>query len=124
MSDIILSVREPYISSILDGSKIIEVRTQPILRLDRGDKVFLAKPGTGGHIFGSAICTGTNLSSPDYAWEHYKQFMKIDEIAFAQYTAYHSVIFLIWLAMPCRFKESIHCSLFGLRRIPQSYCYV
>lgn len=124
MSDIILSVREPYISNILDGSKIIEVRTQPILRLDRGDKVFLAKPGTGGQIIGSAICTATQLINPTYAWQHYKQFMKIDGIAFDQYTACHDTIFLIWLTMPCRFRKPIPCDLFGLKRIPQSYCYV
>ena len=124
MSDIILSVREPNISNILDGSKIIEVRKQPILRLERGDKVYLAKPATGGQIVGSAICTATTLSTPNYAWEHYNQFMKIDELAFAQYTSGHNVIFLIWLTMPCKLKRPIPCDLFGLKRIPQSYCYV
>lgn len=124
MSDIILSVREPYISSILDGSKMIEIRTQPILRLDRGDMVFLAKPGTGGQIVGSAICTATQLITPTYAWEHYKQFMKIDKVAFDQYTAYHDTIFLIWLTMPCKWKIPENCSDYGLKRIPQSYCYI
>lgn len=124
MSDIILSVREPFISSILDGSKIIEVRTRPILRLERGDKVFLAKPGTGGQIIGSAICTATTLSTPTYAWEHYKQFMKIDKVNYDKYTAYHNVIFLIWLAVPCRWCEPWPCDIFGLKRIPQSYCYI
>ena len=124
MSDIILSVREPYISNILDGSKIIEIRTQPILRLDRGDKVWLAKPGTGGLIIGSAICTATTLSTPTYAWEHYNQFMKIDKVNYDKYTAYHDIIFLIWLTMPCRFKHPLPCDLFGLKRIPQSYCYI
>lgn len=124
MSDIILSVREPYISSILDGSKNIEVRTQPILRLDRGDKVYLAKPGTGGLIIGSAICTGTQLITPKFAWEHYKQFMEIDKVAYDQYTTDRDNIFLIWLTMPYRFKHPIPCDIFGLKRIPQSYCYV
>lgn len=124
MSNIILSVNEPDISNILDGSKMIEVRTRPILRLDRGDKVYLAKPGTGGQIIGSAICTATTLSTPTYAWEHYKQFMKIDEIAFNMFIAGHNVIFLIWLTMPCRYKKPIPCDMFGLKRIPQSYCYV
>lgn len=124
MSDIILSVREPYISSILDGSKIIEVRTQPILRLDRGDKVYLAKPGTGGLIIGSTICTATQLITPTYAWEHYKQFMEIDKVNYDKYTAYHYTIFLIWLTMPCKLKHTIPCDIFGLKRIPQSYCYV
>ena len=124
MSNIILSVREPYISNILDGSKAIEVRTQPILRLDRGDKVWLAKPGTGGLIVGSAICTATTLSTPTYAWEHYNQFMKIDEQEFTKYTSGHSVIFLIWLTMPLRLKRPIPCGQFGMKRIPQSYCYI
>ena len=124
MSDIILSVREPYISSILDGSKMIEIRTQPILRLDRGNKVYLAKPGTGGLIIGSAICTGTQLITPKFAWEHYKQFMEIDKVAYDQYTVDRDVIFLIWLMMPYRLKHPIPCGLFGLKRIPQSYCYV
>ena len=124
MSDIILSVREPFISDILDGSKIIEIRTQPILRLDRGDKVFLAKPGTGGQIIGSAICTATQLVTPKYAWEHYKQFMQIYKPAYDQYTVDHDTIFLIWLTMPCRLRIPIPCNLFGLKRIPQSYCYV
>lgn len=124
MSNIILSVREPYISNILDGSKMIEIRTQPILRLDRGDKVYLAKPGTGGQIIGSAICTATQLVTPTYAWVHYAQFMKIDKTAYAQYTAGHDTIFLIWLTMPCRLKHPIPCNIFGLKRIPQSYCYV
>ena len=124
MSDIILSVREPYISSILDGSKMIEIRTQPILRLDRGNKVYLAKPGTGGLIIGSAICTGTQLITPKFAWEHYKQFMEIDKVAYDQYTVDRDVIFLIWLTMPYQFKRPLPCDLFGLKRIPQSYCYV
>lgn len=124
MSDIILSVREPYISNILDGSKMIEVRTQPILHLDRGDKVYLAKPGTGGQIVGSAICTGTQLITPKFAWEHYKQFMEIDKVAYDQYTVDRETIFLIWLTMPYRLRKPIPCDLFGLKRIPQSYCYV
>lgn len=124
MSDIILSVREPYISSILDGSKIIEIRTQPILRLDRGDKVLLAKPGTGGLVVGSAICTATQLITPKYAWEHYAQFMMIDKTAYDQYTAYHDTIFLIWLTMPCKWMRPVNCSIWGLKRIPQSYCYI
>ena len=53
-----------------------------------------------------------------------KQFMDIDKVAYDQYTVDRDTIFLIWTTMPCRFKQSIHCSLFGLRRIPQSYCYV
>lgn len=124
MSDIILSVREPYISSILDGSKMIEIRTQPILRLDRGNKVYLAKPGTGGLIIGSAICTGTQLITPKFAWEHYKQFMEIDKVAYDQYTVDRETIFLIWLTMPYRLRKPIPCDLFGLKRIPQSYCYI
>lgn len=124
MSDIILSVREPYISDILDGSKMIEVRTQPILRLNRGDKIYLAKPGTGGQIIGSAICSATQLVTPTYAWHHYKQFMKIDGIAFDQYTAGHDTIFLIWLTMPCKWRFPVNCKIWGLKRIPQSYCYV
>lgn len=124
MSDIILSVREPFISDILDGSKMIEVRTQPILRLDRGDKVYLAKPGTGGQIIGSAICTATQLVTPKYAWGHYKQFMKIGKVTYDQYTVDHDTIFLIWLTMPCKLRIPIPCNLFGLKRIPQSYCYI
>lgn len=124
MSNIILSVREPYISSILDGSKMIEIRTQPILRLDRGDKVYLAKPGTGGQIIGSAMCAATQLVTPKYAWAHYKQFMMISKDAFDQYTVDHDTIFLIWLTMPCRLWLPIPCDLFGLKRIPQSYCYI
>lgn len=124
MSDIILSVREPFISSILDGSKMVEIRTQPILRLDRGDKVYLAKPGTGGLIIGSAICTATQLVTPKYAWSHYNQFMNIGKVTFDQYTVDHDIIFLVWLTMPCRYKRPIPCDLFGLKRIPQSYCYV
>lgn len=124
MSDIILSVRDPFISDILDGSKIIEIRTRPILSLDRGNKVFLAKPGTGGKIIGSAICMATQLVTPKYAWEHYHQFMNINKVTFDQYTTDHEVIFLIWLTMPCRLKRPIPCDLFGLKRIPQSYCYV
>lgn len=124
MSDIIISVREPFISDILDGSKMIEIRTQPILRLDRGDKVYLAKPGTGGQIIGSAICTATQLVTPKYAWSHYSQFINIGKVTFDQYTTDHDIIFLIWLTMPCRYKRPIPCDLFGLKRIPQSYCYI
>lgn len=124
MSDIILSVREPYISDILDGSKIIEVRTKPILRLERGDKVYLAKPGTGGQIIGSAICTGTQLITPKFGWYIYNQVMAIDKVNYDKYTAYHDYVFLIWLTMPCKLKHPIPCDLFGLKRIPQSYCYV
>lgn len=124
MSDIILSVSEPDISNILNGSKMIEVRTQPILRLNRGDKVYLAKPGTRGQIIGSAICTATQLVTPTFAWHHYKEFMKIDGIAFDQYTAGHDTIFLIWLTMPCLWDKPQHISEYGFRRIPQSYYYL
>lgn len=124
MSNIILSVNEPDISNILDGSKMIEVRTQPILRLDRGDKVYLAKPGTGGQIIGSAICTATQLVTPTFAWHHYKQFMKMDGIAFNMFIAGHDTIFLIWLTMPCLWDKPRHISEYGFKRIPQSYCYV
>lgn len=123
MSDIILSVREPYISNILDGSKMIEVRTKPIPRLYRGSIVYLAKPGTHGNVIGSAICTATQLVTPTFAWHHYKEFMKIDGIAFDQYTAGHDTIFLIWLTMPCLWDKPQHISEFGFKRIPQSYCY-
>lgn len=124
MSNIILSVREPFISRILNGSKMVEIRTQPILRLDRGDKVWLAKPGTGGKIIGSAICMATQLVTPKYAWEHYHLFIDINKTAYDQYTVDRDTIFLIWLTMPCRYKQPIPCDLFGLKRIPQSYCYV
>lgn len=124
MSDIILSVREPYLSNILNGSNIIWVRTKPILKFERGDVVYFAEPGTHGNVVGNAICTATQIATPKFAWEHYKHMMGMTFDDFNQYTQNHDTIFLIWLTLPCLWDKPRHISEYGFKRIPQSYCYV
>lgn len=124
MNDALISVREPYISRILEGTKTIEVRTQPITKIDRGSTIFFAQPGTHGLIVGSAICSGVDIVTPSFAWEHYQKQMQIDKADFNTYTKGRDTIFLLFLILPHRYKTPIHINYFGMKRIPQSYCYL
>mgnify|MGYP003543347321 CR=1 FL=1 len=123
MNDVILSIKQQYIDKIIDGSKTIEIRRRPPLKINRGSMIFFAQSGSGGMIVGDAMCAGITMATPQFAWEHYKDDMQISEYDFNEYTKGRAVICLIKLIMPQRYEKPLSVKHFGLKRIPQSFCY-
>lgn len=124
MNEVILSLKKQYIDSIIDGTKTIEIRRKAIHKLNRGSVIFFAQSGSGGMIVGDAMCAGITMATKEFAWEHYKDDMQLSEYDFNEYTKGREVIFLIKLIMPQRYDKPLSCKHFGLKRIPQSFCYL
>lgn len=121
--DIILSVKSKYLKRIYGGTKGIEIRKQVPRKLNPNDIVWFYESGKG-NITGFGRFYGYEVVTPKEALNKYRSQMGVTDTEFWDYVGDASKIVLIGFTMVAWLDSWLPLSDFGVKRAPQSYCYV
>lgn len=121
--DIILSVKSKYLKRIYDGNKSIEIRKRVPRKLKPRDIVWFYESGKGA-VTGLGRFYGYKVVTPKEALEFYRKKMGVTDTEFWNYVGDAAEIVLLGFDMISMMDKNLPLSKFGLKRPPQSYCYV
>jgi predicted transcriptional regulator len=121
--DIILSVKPKYLKRIYRGTKSIEIRKQIPRKLKPNELVWFYESGTGV-ITGIGRYQGYKIVTPKEALEFYSDQMDVTETEFRDYVGDTTELVLLRFKWVANLNTKIPLSNFGLKRAPQSYCYI
>ena len=121
--DILLSVKSKYLKRIYDGTKCIEIRKQVPRKLNRGDIIWFYESGKGA-VTGLARFYDYKVVSPNEALELYREQMDVTDTEFWNYVGDTTEIVLLGFTFVSYMDKGLPLSDFGLKRAPQSYCYI
>lgn len=123
---LLLSVKPRFAESILDGTKVAEIRRQrPAVQ--PGTLVIIYATRPIGAIAGTARISGVSYGSPSDMWAHHHMHVKIGKSDFDSYLAGASVAYILLLAEVQRLVPLL--TLEQMQTVtsfqpPQSYRYV
>lgn len=121
--DIILSVKSKYLKRIYGGTKGIEIRKQVPRLLNPNDIVWFYESGKG-LITGFGRYHSSVVMTPKEALEKYRVEMDVTETEFWNYVGDATEVALLIFKWVANLNTKIPLSNFGLKRPPQSYCYI
>lgn len=121
--DIILSVKPKYLKRLYHGTKSIEIRKQVPRKLNYNDLVWFYESGKGV-ITGIGRFHSSVVMTPKDALEKYRVEMDVTETEFWNYVGDAKEIVLLSFKWVAYMSDRIPLSNFGLKRAPQSYCYI
>ena len=121
--DIILSVKSKYLKRIYAGTKSIEIRKQVPRKLKPRDIVWFYESGKGA-VTGLGRFYGSKVVTPKEALEKYRDEMGVTDTEFWNYVGDATEIVLLGFTMVSYMDKGLPLSDFGLKRAPQSYCYI
>ena len=123
---LLLSVKPRFAKSILDGTKVAEIRRQrPAVQ--PGTLVIIYATRPIGAIVGTARISDVSYGSPDDMWAHHHMHVGIGKSDFDSYLAGASVAYILQLAEVQRLVPLL--TLEQMQKVtsfqpPQSYRYV
>lgn len=121
--NIILSVKSKYLKRIYGGAKCIEIRKRLPRKLKSNDIVWFYESGKGV-ITGYAHFHCSKIVTPKKALKKYRVEMGVTENEFWSYVGDTNKLVLLIFIWVANLNTGIPLSKFGLKRPPQSYCYV
>ena len=121
--DIILSVKSKYLKRIYHGTKSIEIRKQIPRKLKPNELVWFYESGKGV-ITGFGRYQGYKVVTPKEALEFYTDQMDVTDTEFRNYVGDTKELVLLRFKWVANMDNGIPLSYFGLKRAPQSYCYI
>jgi predicted transcriptional regulator len=128
--NIILSIKPEWAKLIYEGKKTIEWRKTLPKKIKKGDKVFLYETSPVFKIIGHFDYNGAEIydkNDDDVKWLR-KYFVEdkgcvtIDRLN--QYQGQSSLVYGWRVSSPCKFSTPKTLEEFGLKRPPQSWCYI
>ena len=120
---IILSVKSKYLKRIYAGTKSIEIRKRIPRKLKPNELVWFYESGKGA-VTGLARFYGYKIIAPKQALVEYGSTMGVTNTEFWNYVGNSKKIVLLSFTFVSYFDKWLPLSDFGLKRAPQSYCYV
>lgn len=121
--DILLSVKSNYVKRIYDGTTIIVILKQVPRKLKRRDFVWFYEREKDA-VTGLGRFYGSKVMSPKEALDKYRVEMGMTVTEFWNYVGDATEIVLIGFTIVSYMDKWLTLSAFGLKRAPQSYCYV
>ena len=121
--DIILSVKSKYLRRIYAGTKSIEIRKRIPRKLKPNELVWFYESGKGA-VTGLGSFYGSKVVTPKEALEKYRDEMGVTDTEFWNYVGDATEIVLLGFTFVSYMDKGLPLSDFGLKRVPQSYCYV
>lgn len=121
--DILLSVKSKYLKRIYDGTKCIEIRKRIPRKLNSHDIVWFYDTKKGA-VTGLGRFYGYKVVTPNEALELYREQMDVTDNEFWSYVGDTTKIVLLGFTFVSYMDKGLPLSDFGLKRAPQSYCYV
>ena len=118
----LFSIKPEYVFRIFDKEKKYEYRKRKCHSDIKGFLIYATAPVK--EIVGYAEVLGILEMSPEDLWESTKYASGLSKNVFEEYFGNSKRAIAYQLGEVKRFKEPIPLSLLGLKRPPQSYCYI
>jgi len=122
MCNALFSIRPEYAEKILSGKKCFEFRTIQCRREIRRIVIYVPMPVS--QIVGEAEVLRIVKAPPDVLWEKVQGAGGISKANFDAYFRGRSVAVAYQLEQPMRYQNASLISDLGIKRPPQSFCYL
>ncbi|MFG1690559.1 hypothetical protein ACGF5M_00140 [Gemmatimonadota bacterium] len=98
-SGVVLTVKEPHASAIIEGEKSIEIRSRFSPRWV-GHRAGICVPGGGGWLIGSALIGDVTVARPEEIWSAFHDQIGCSREEFDAYCSDHEQVFAIQVLDP------------------------
>lgn len=122
MSAALFSIRPQFVQAILRGEKKFEFRTKICKRKLTTMFIYATKPI--GMIVGEVNIETVISEDPEELWKLTRDGAGISKSEFDQYFRGREKAYAYKLKNPIFYNEAMILEDFGIKRAPQSYCYI
>ena len=124
MSDIVASVHPRHAQAILDGTKTIELRKRPPRCGEFIGRMYIHETAPTSLVVGRVEVGAIVRAVPESFWTHYGARTGVSEAEFFEYFGGAVEACGIEVGFPRRYARPWPVTELGLKRPPQSWCYV
>lgn len=117
----VFALKPEWADLILSGAKTVEIRRGRMNRMV--DRMLVYRTGTG-LIVGETRVKGMHAAPPDIIWREYGEASHIPKPVFDEYAQGADRLYAYRLENPIRYERPKTLSEVGLKRAPQSWCYL
>lgn len=121
--NILISIKPKYAAQIYDKTKRFEIRKSLPKHISWGGTIFFYESGTG-MITGSAVIDCIICGRPAFLYNKYKNKIGIGYDDYNKYVGNATNVYYIGLVYATKFDSPVSLNAFGLKRAPQSFCYL
>lgn len=122
MSVALFSLKPVFAEAILRGEKRFEFRTKKCSRPLEKMLIYATKPK--GLVVGEARIAEILTAEPAKLWQMAEEYAGISRESFLTYFKGHRKGYAYRLILPRPFDPPLSLAQLGLRKAPQSYCYL
>lgn len=119
-----ITLEEKYCDAIIDGHKLIEVRTRIPKAFGGGDAVLVCRKGSKGQVPFYFVVDAIAACSPRILWSLYHHQMAIDEKDYLEYTKGKSLVYGLRFRRVYQYAHEVNISDFGIHKAPQWFTVV
>ncbi len=124
MRDIVASIHPRHAQAILDGTKTVELRRKIWRSGVEVDRMYIYETTPTRLIVGHVAVVHTNTLPPGDIWYHYGDRALVTAAEFDDYFSGAEEAHALVVGRPFRYDHPYPIAKLGLRRPPQSWCYV
>lgn len=117
----VFALRSKWADLILSGAKTVEIRRSRMNRMI--GRMLIYRTGTG-LIVGEVRVKGMHAAPPETIWREYGAAACLTEKEFDEYAKGADMLYAYRLENPIRYGKPKTLSDIGLKRAPQSWCYL
>lgn len=117
----VFALRPEWADLILSGAKTVEIRRSRMSRMI--GRMLVYRTGTG-LIVGEVRVKGMHAAMPDVIWRKYGPASGLSKEEFDEYAKGADRLYAYRLENPIRYGKPKTLSKVGLKRAPQSWCYL
>lgn len=122
MKMVLLSIKPEYCKKIFSQEKKVEYRKR--IFKEKVDTLLIYESNPTKRIVGEVPILGVLKGTPLEIWEKTEKFGGITEAEFYRYFLHSEYAYAIQLGIPVKYDTPRTLDEYGIRRPPQSFCYV
>ena len=119
-----ITLEKKYCYAILDGRKLMEIRTRIPKALRAGDAVLVCMKGSHGLVPFYFVVDAVAACSPHTLWTTNCQYMAIDEADYLEYTKGKSIVYGLKFRRVYQYAIEVTIDDFGVHKAPQWFTVV
>lgn len=119
-----ITLEEKYCNAIIDGRKLIEIRTRIPKAFRAGNFVLVCRKGSKGCVPFYFIVDAIAACSPRILWSLNNDLMAIDYKDYLEYTKGKSIVYGLRFRRVYQYTPELNISDFGVNKAPQWFTEV
>lgn len=119
MSNWLITIKEPYVRRIIEGTKLYEIRTKVPNSLKHGDTIFVVQSASLGKIVFSFDVAGIYRENPAYIWAAHWRFLGVKLLDFQSYVRDRRYVYMIKIQNVRKFNNCPNIHEISMKKAPQ-----